>query len=119
MRLTKLIAIVMIGFTCSVQADQSEIEYLLNAVADSNCEYFRNGKKHSAEKAAKHLRMKYDRAKKYVTSAEDFIAKLASRSSISKKPYRYTCPDGSNGYTATWFRKKLSDYRARVALQSP
>ena len=119
MRLGKLFAIAMIWFACSAQAEPNEIEYLLNAVADSNCEYFRNGKKHSAEKAAKHLRMKYGRAKKYVKSAEDFISKLASRSSISKKPYRYACPDGTAGFTATWFRKKLTDYRAQVASQSP
>jgi len=41
----------------------------------------RNGKEYTAGRAAEHLRMKYDKARNYISSAEDFIDKLASASS--------------------------------------
>ena len=73
MRITRLVVIALMESTFVVQADTTDIEYLLEAVAGSECEFWRNGKKHSAEKASRHLRMKYNRTKKHVKTAEDFI----------------------------------------------
>ncbi|MGR8949761.1 MAG: DUF5329 family protein [Gammaproteobacteria bacterium] len=115
---TKFVVVLLMVFTLVAQADTNEIEYLLEAVADSGCEFWRNGKTHSAKKASQHLRMKYARAKKYVKTADDFIVKLASRSSISKKPYRYTCSVGTSGFTASWLREKLAERRAMSRQQS-
>ena len=50
-----------------------EIDHLLEAIGDSGCIFIRNGTRHDAEKAEDHLRMKYDRGRRYATSAETFI----------------------------------------------
>jgi hypothetical protein len=45
----------------------AEIEYLLSTLGSSECTFVRNGKRHSAEDAEEHLRMKHRRGKRYVT----------------------------------------------------
>ena len=55
---------------------------------------FRNGKEYSANKAADHLRLKWEKAGRHVKTAEDFIELCGSRSSISGKLYKMRFPDG-------------------------
>ena len=74
-------------------AADTEIRALIQAVAESGCEFNRNGSLHSAEAAAEHLELKYSRGKRYANSAEAFIDRLASKSSWSGKPYQMICDD--------------------------
>ena len=60
---------------------ETEIQYLLEFVADSNCDFIRNGTSHESAEAADHLRLKYSRGRKYAGTAEQFIDRLASESS--------------------------------------
>lgn len=90
----------------------AEIEYLLSALGSSECTFVRNGKRHDAEEAEEHLRMKHRRGKRYVTTTEAFIERLASRSSMSKKPYYVECPDHEPVPSGDWLIQRLSDYRA-------
>ena len=69
----------------------AEIRYLLDYVAGSGCVFLRNGDRHDASDAADHLRLKYDRGRRYADTAEQFIDRLASQSSWSGKPYSVTC----------------------------
>ena len=87
-----------------------EIEYLLVSVGASNCTFIRNGKEHSAIDAEDHLRMKYRKGKKYINNAEQFIKRIASKSSFSGDPYLIRCSN-KNELTDDWLSEKLLKYR--------
>jgi len=89
---------------------EAEIQYLLEFVADSNCDFIRNGTSHDSAEAADHLRLKYDRGTKYAGSAEQFIDRLASESSWTGKPYTVNC-GGRTEPARDWLRRALADYR--------
>jgi hypothetical protein len=88
----------------------AEIDYLLDAVATSNCVFVRNGKEHDAQAARKHLQTKRKRGRRYFDSAEEFIERLASSSSWSGKDYTIRCGDDSQTAKA-WFTIALERYR--------
>ena len=101
----------------AAQADVSEqtdkeIQYLLEFVATSGCSFERNGSVHSPEDAADHLRLKYRRGGKYVSTAENFIDRLASESSWTGKKYTVTC-DGEVTPSGEWLHEALDSFRAR------
>jgi len=91
----------------------TEIDYLLTTVGSSNCEFIRNGKRHSAENAEDHLRMKYRRGKRYAPTAEAFIERLASKSSMSRKLYEIHCPGEDVVPSGEWLSHRLAEYRDR------
>jgi hypothetical protein len=97
-----------------VTADQAaaEIEYLLTALGQSDCIFIRNGKEYSAMDAESHLRMKYERGRKYADSADQFIDRLASKSSWSGNPYYIQCPGEDQQQTSTWLSQRLGQYSA-------
>jgi len=91
-------------------AADTEIRALIQAVAESGCEFNRNGSVHSAEAAAEHLELKYSRGKRYAHSAEAFIERLASKSSWSGKPYQMVC-DGEEQPAGEWLTATLEEFR--------
>ncbi len=97
-----------------VTADQAtaEVEYLLTALGQSDCTFIRNGKEYSAMEAESHLRMKYERGRKYADSADQFIDRLASKSSWSGKPYYIQCPGEDQQQTSAWLTQRLAQYSA-------
>ena len=98
---------------------EAEIEYLVRTVGSSDCTFIRNGKRHSAEDAEDHLRMKYRRGKKYAATAEDFIKYLASASSWTKKPYFIECTGNEAVPTGDWLTAHLDEYRNGKASRYP
>lgn len=90
---------------------EREIAYLLDYVASSGCEFQRNGSAHDPADAADHLRLKYSRGKRYATTAEQFIDRLASESSWTGEPYTVHCA-GQEEATSAWLHRALQDYRA-------
>ncbi len=96
----------------TADAAAAEIEYLLAALGQSECTFIRNGKEHSPVDAESHLRMKYERGRKYVDSAEQFIDRLASESSWSGKPYYIQCPGEDRQKTVAWLSQRLAQYSA-------
>ncbi len=102
-----------------IRADsaETEINYLIEQVAQSNCTYIRNGDEHDSADAADHLRLKYRRGKRYVDTAEHFIDRLASESSWSGDPYQMRC-DGVTEPSGEWLHRTLRRYR-NPAQQSP
>jgi hypothetical protein len=90
----------------------AELEFLLDAVEQSDCTFTRNGSEHPAAAAAAHLRMKYQRAGAWVKGADQFIERLASRSSMSGKPYTLQCGEALPMPTQQWLQDKLAGYRA-------
>ena len=91
-------------------AMDAEIDFLLASVAESGCIYIRNGKEHSGEAARDHLQMKRERGRKYYETTEEFIERIASKSSWSGKPYRIRCGDTEED-AGKWFTRALESFR--------
>jgi len=98
------------GITFSASMDE-EIDFLLDTVGNSDCVFTRNGKDHLAEDARDHLQMKRKRGKRYFDSSEEFIERLASKSSWSGKPYFIQCGDGPRVTAKEWFTVLLEQHR--------
>lgn len=90
---------------------QAEIEHLLDFVGESGCVFNRNGSSHDAEEAEDHLRMKFGNGKRYVSNAEDFIDRIASKSSWSGSKYTVECPNQSEQPSGEWLNGELQRYR--------
>ncbi len=103
-------------------AEAEEIEHLIGYLTSSDCTFNRNGTWYAAQHAAQHLRDKYDYLLKrdLVTTAESFIERAASRSSLSGKPYLVRCGSAAPLQSETWFRTELKRFRElkRVAANA-
>ena len=88
-----------------------EIEHLLSFIGNSGCDFMRNGGKHSAKDAESHLRMKYRRGSRYVSSADEFVTRIASKSSWSGTPYEVDCPDQPAQPAGPWLHQALTELR--------
>ncbi len=95
---------------------QREIALLIGSLDGSQCRFQRNGSWHDAAEARAHLQRKYDYLlkKDKVDSAEQFIERAASQSSMSGKPYRIQCPGQSEQTAAAWFGARLQALRQRT-----
>ena len=122
-RLARPLAAILLALTLAPVAgfaDDTEaaIQYLLQSIGESGCTFIRNGKSHSAEDAEAHLRMKYNRGRKYAGTAEKFIERLATASSWTNEPYSIRCGDAPETPTGEWLKAKLEQYRAAAAAAS-
>ncbi len=93
---------------------EAEIDHLITAIGESGCTFVRNGKRHSAAEARDHIRMKYRRGKRYASTTELFIERLASKSSMSKKPYWMECPGDDPVPSGDWLKAELERYREQA-----
>ena len=98
----------------TAETNEAEIQYLLESIGQSQCAFIRNGKTHGAAEAESHLRMKYRNGKFWVDDAEQFIERIASKSSWSKKPYYIDCPDTGSEPAGEWLSKKLTALRKKI-----
>jgi len=99
---------------------QIEITHLLGLIEQSGCEFFRNGTWYNAQRAQAHLRAKYDAlaASDQIKTAEDFIEKAASKSSLSGLSYQIRC-GGAPMTTKEWFDAALVRYRNNISRSVP
>lgn len=67
--------------------EKARIDYLLERLSKSPYNFYRNNVKYSNLRAVLHLRWKYFHHRKEVQTAEDFIRRIASRSSVSGQNY--------------------------------
>jgi hypothetical protein len=100
---------------------QTEVNYLLGFVESSGCEFYRNGSWYDSKKAQAHLRYKYEMlaAGNQITTAEDFIEKAATKSSLSGRPYQVRCRGDDAVTSNQWLRDELARYRAHAAQGAP
>lgn len=93
---------------------RAEIAHLLDHLEQSGCEFYRNGEWRSAKDAREHLATKYEYLLKkgWVRTAEDFIARAGSESSVSGKPYQVRCAGSRPVPSAEWLRSELRRYRS-------
>lgn len=102
--------------TPSAQAKR-EIQGLMDALSASSCEFQRNGTWHGRDEARKHLQRKYDYLlkKNLVDTAEQFIERAASKSSLSGRAYQVRCPGQPAQPAAAWFTARLETLRGSGA----
>lgn len=95
---------------------QAEIAHLFDVVATPGCQFNRNGSWHPGAEARAHLKKKYDYLVKrdLVSTAESFIERAATGSSMSGKDYLVKCGGGQPVASATYLKEALARYRARA-----
>jgi len=110
-----VIALVSIAAAHSAPAPvaKTEIEYLLSAVASSDCRFYRNGTWYDAKSAAAHLRYKYENlaAKDLIRDTDDFIERAATKSSLSGQNYAIKCEGLAEVSSRQWLIDVLASYR--------
>ena len=69
---------------------KAEIDALLKRLETSACQFYRNGTWYDGSAAKDHLQTKLDYLVKKggVTTSEEFIEKVAAKSSLSGQPYK-------------------------------
>jgi hypothetical protein len=95
-----------------------EIQHLLAYIAEAKCRFIRNGKEYGPEAARKHIQKKYEYARKRIKTAEDFIQGVASKSSMSGKPYKIRCKDQTR-LCADWLGAELKRFRQKAPTGGP
>jgi hypothetical protein len=110
-----VLSIALSAATTVAATSDAEIEYLLSAVGSSGCMFVRNGTEHPPAEAESHLRMKYRKGARYVSNANDFITRIASKSSWSGKPYQILCPGNEPQPSSQWLNEQLSRHRADIS----
>ena len=76
-------------------AEQARIERLIAYVeSQTNIRFVRNGSAYSSADAAKFLRGKYKKMGEHVTTAQQFIEQIASKSSTTGEAYLIRFADG-------------------------
>ena len=105
----------LLALSCAAMAGpqsqgDKEINYLLEFVATSDCTFVRNGDRYNGADAADHLRGKYNGDKRHVHNGEQFISRVASKSSTTGMPYMVNCEDSEPETTDQWLHKALAIY---------
>ena len=90
---------------------QKEIDHLIDFVGNSGCDFYRNGTWYTPDKGRAHLKDKYEYAKNHsLSSADEFVQKVASSSSVSGRPYKVRC-NGTEAIASDWLGRELARYR--------
>ena len=103
-----LVASRAFGFDAQTKA---EIDELITYVQTSGVHFIRNGSEYSGAEGAQHLRDKLARAGDRIKTTEDFIFGIASKSSLSGRPYLVKFADGHTQPTGEWLRARLAETR--------
>lgn len=111
--LALLVAMPLLG---DWRREEERIAYLLDQIGRIEGVVIRNGTIHPPAEAVEHLRMKLKLARNSWFSppreewtAEMFIDRLASRSSMSGKPYRIRFSDDREIDSGPWLHDRLRD----------
>lgn len=98
-------------------AAKAEVTALLGRLQASSCEFNRNGDWHAAAEARAHLERKlaYLEDKNLVKTAEEFIDRGASKSSMSGKPYLVRCAGAAPVESRVWLTRELTALRSASA----
>ena len=102
----------------AAQSPAAQIDALIARVAQAHGVVFiRNGSEHTATEAAAHLQRKLRAAHGRITTPEQFIDVLGTRSSLSGRPYQVRFADGHVVDSAAWLRQLLREVRAVPTLR--
>lgn len=91
----------------STFSEKEKINYLLDELVKSKLIFIRNGDSYSAQEARAHMEKKLQVAGDRITNVNQFITYIATKSSLSGKPYYVLFPDGKKEESSIWLREKL------------
>lgn len=121
LRIAACLGLALAGFSAPVSAasvrpveEQTRIDYLVGEVKRSSATFLRNGREHTASRAAAHLARKLRFAGRRVQTARQFITGIASRSEESGKPYEIRWPDGRRQRLGEWLTARLAAYEKEL-----
>jgi len=94
-------------------AMQADVKHLLTFVEVSDCQFNRNDIWDEGKDGRAHLETKYEYLVKRnaISSAEDFIAQAATKSSVRGRDYQIRCPNGKALTSARWLSDEPLRYR--------
>ena len=107
-----IILLVSANVFAGTMSEKDKINYLLDALTTEKVVFIRNGEEHSGVEARKHLQDKLG-AVQGIDTAQDFIAKIASSSSVTGEPYMVKFPNGTQIESAKWLGQKLKEIEAK------
>lgn len=98
-------------------------EALINAMLDALAQkkdliFVRNGDAHTCEEAVSHLRLKLGNTRNRINTAEQFIDKVASTSSITGKPYIVRIPGKSDENAQPYLHALIAETDKTVVAES-
>lgn len=103
--------------------EAQKIDHLIAYISQlEDAIFIRNGEEHKAKDAAAHLQMKRQKAGKRIKTTEDFIVNLASKSSMSGKPYMIRFKNGKEFSCEMVLRlelKKLQEGKVKLLSYKP
>jgi hypothetical protein len=90
-------------------SEEEKISYLISYIRnlDNGIIFIRNGKEYNPNEAADHLQMKYDKHKKKIKTAQDFVDGLGSKSSATGELYIIKLADGKTINCGDLLNKEL------------
>jgi hypothetical protein len=98
----------------------AEVQYLLDFVGKSGCEFYRNGVWYDSGQARTHLSYKYGVLADHgqIKTVDDFIEKAATKSSLTGIAYKVRCAGGQELSSRQWLQDELARYRLKSAHDS-
>ena len=105
-----LLILLPLSVTASSVNTAQEIKHLFNFIIASDCIFIRNNTEYTASEARDHMQRKYDYARRWIDNAEQFINRIASKSSMSGNRYQVRCQNQLL-YSDNWLRQELQHYR--------
>jgi hypothetical protein len=89
-------------------SEHDKIDQLIDHIgALQHATFIRNGEEHTPAEAAEHLRRKWKAAGDEITTVDEFIDKIASKSSTTGEPYRIRFDRGESD-ASEWLRVRVS-----------
>lgn len=88
--------------------ESKRIESFIQTIEASDVQFIRNGQHYSGREAAAHLRKKWEHQKEAITTLDDFIRRIATKSSVSGEPYRVELTDGTTIDAQEWYQTIIS-----------
>jgi hypothetical protein len=121
-----LLAVAAFAHAGASTPELRKIDALLDSVKSSGVTFIRNGNEYTSKEAHEHLRKKLKSARnswfappEEEWTARMFIEKVASRSSISGKPYRVRLGNGKVVETRAWLSEMLREIESVPAAAPP
>ena len=117
--ITLLFSAVSLLLAPSLRADEkltehAKIEALLGHLEGlQDATFIRNGSEYNSKNAAKFLRGKWDANKKEIHTVQDFIAKAATKSSTTGKPYVIRLKGAAEMNCADYLNAQLKKIEAK------
>ncbi|MDR2461558.1 MAG: DUF5329 family protein [Deltaproteobacteria bacterium] len=97
-------------------AELQRVNLLLDLFAtNTDLIMVRNGAQYPVERAITHLRNKLSSSPVEINTAEEFIDLLASKSSVTGKPYTIIFPNGRNIHSSLYFHELLQQVDSEIA----